>query len=474
MAVARLAVIAALGACTTPSRDQPSTPGTGAGGGTGGVGGGTGGSSGGSDAGDGGAGGSAGDSVGGSSGSSAGGTAAGGTSGTSGAGGAGGGGSGGRGGGSGAAGLGGGGSGGSSGTGGAAGAGGAGGAGASGGTAGGGGVATVAPTLETDPAHHTGDHADDVAVWIHPTDPAQSLIVGDDKAGGVIAWGLDGKELQYLDGAKRMNNIDLRYNFALGGETVALVGVNNATDSAVTFYKVNAGTRALEPAGSVALSRSGPYGGCMYRNPTTKKLHWFVNWSSGIVEQWELTGTSGSVSGTLVRSIEVGSQTEGCVADDELGYFYVAEEDVAIWKYGAESTAGDTRTEVDHTGAGSHAGLVPDIEGLALYYKSDATGYLMVSDQETSEVHVYLREGNNDYVGKFRVGASGGIDEVSLTDGLEVSNFALGPAFPQGLLIVHDGENAGGSDSNHKLVPWPSVASVFGLDIDTTFDPRKP
>ena len=72
-----------------------------------------------------------------------------------------------------------------------------------------------------------------------------------------------------------------------------------------------------------------------------------------------------------MRQFSVGSTTEGCVADDEVGHFYVAEEDVAIWKYGAEPGAGTSRTKVDGAGGGR---LTADIEGLAIYYASNGTG----------------------------------------------------------------------------------------------------
>jgi len=70
------------------------------------------------------------------------------------------------------------------------------------------GTVTVKPVAETGPAHHPGDTADDSCLWIHPTDPALSTLLGDDKDGGVMVWDLAGKELQYLDEEKAMNNID--------------------------------------------------------------------------------------------------------------------------------------------------------------------------------------------------------------------------------------------------------------------------
>jgi len=39
------------------------------------------------------------------------------------------------------------------------------------------------------------------------------------------------------------------------------------------------------------------------------------------------------------------------------------------------------------------------------------------------------------------------------TDGLDISTENLGPGFPKGALIVHDGSNSGGASSNLKYVP---------------------
>jgi hypothetical protein len=61
--------------------------------------------------------------------------------------------------------------------------------------------------VETDPVPHRGDAADDPAVWVHPSDPARSTIIGTDKKGGIAVYDLEGKELQYRPEAK-INNVD--------------------------------------------------------------------------------------------------------------------------------------------------------------------------------------------------------------------------------------------------------------------------
>jgi 3-phytase len=331
----------------------------------------------------------------------------------------------------------------------------------------------VSATVETDPVPHKGDAADDPAIWVHPTDRSQSTIIGADKEGGLAVYDLAGKQLQYrADG--RLNNVDLRYGFPLGGEAVDLVIAANRSTNGIAAYRVNPATRLLEnvPLHEVGAG-IGVYGSCMYRSLATGKYYTFVTSKEGLVEQWELLeDATGQLDARTVRTLAVGGQAEGCIADDELGHLYVAEEQVGIWKYGAEPEAGAGRTQVDSTRAGGH--LTADVEGLALYYANDGTGYLIASSQGNNSFVAYQREGDNAFVTAFRISAGVGIDGVSGTDGLDVTNASLGPAFPNGVLVAQDDRNDG-DNQNFKLVPWDAIASAQlpALRVDTAWDPRR-
>jgi myo-inositol-hexaphosphate 3-phosphohydrolase len=105
-------------------------------------------------------------------------------------------------------------------------------------------VYSVSATVETVPVPGGADGADDSAIWIHPSDPTQSTVIGTDKFGGLAVYTLAGQQLQYLtDGA--MNNVDLRYNFMLGGQPIALVTAGNITNNSLAIYRVNPTTRLL-------------------------------------------------------------------------------------------------------------------------------------------------------------------------------------------------------------------------------------
>ncbi|MCI0662623.1 MAG: phytase [Acidobacteria bacterium] len=313
-----------------------------------------------------------------------------------------------------------------------------------------GALETVNATVETDPVPSGGDAADDPAIWINPADRAQSTIIGTNKQGGLAVYDLKGKQLQYLrDG--QMDNVDLRDGFKLGGKTVTLVTAGNRADNSIAIYQVNPQTRMLEQAAARKVKHElQVYGSCMYRSVKSGKFYYFATSKSGDVEQWELIDNgSGKIDARKVRNFKVGTTVEGCVADDELGHFYVSEEAVGIWKYGAEVDAGTNRTQVGKVGDGH---LYADVEGLTLAYAGDRKGYLLASSQGNNSFVVYRRENDNQYVKKFIIGSGGGIDGVEETDGIDVTTADLGAAFPHGVFVVQDGRNDKGNQ-NFKLVP---------------------
>lgn len=336
----------------------------------------------------------------------------------------------------------------------------------------------VPATLETAPVPSGSDAADDVAIWIHPTNPEQSTLIGTDKQGGLVVYNLQGEELQYLE-IGRVNNVDLRYNFPLGDEQVALVVASNRTDNTLALYKVIPDTGELEDVATRPIDAEvdEAYGVCMYYSARAKRYYAIVNSTrNGEVAQFELFDTGdGEVDAALVRTFTVGTQTEGCVVDDERGLLYIGEEGVGIWRYGADPDSGDERVQVDVTGPDGN--LTADVEGLTIYYGQGETGYLIASSQGNSRFVVYDRTGDNPYITTFQIVANdeAEIDGVSGTDGIDVTNFPLGEAFPAGVFVAQDNRNIDPDETqNFKLVSWQAIAEATDppLLVDTTWDPR--
>jgi 3-phytase len=317
----------------------------------------------------------------------------------------------------------------------------------------------VVATVETFPVSHSGDAADDPAIWVDPADPARSTVIATDHDGGLVVYDLAGTLLQYLpDG--NMNNVDLRPGFALAGGSVSLVTASNRETNTIAIYIVNPATRLLE---NVAARPIQPLllsdGSCMYHSAKTGAFYYFVTSAEGAVEQWELFDAGGRVDGRKVRDLQVasGQRLGSCVADDELGWFYVSEKKVGIWRYGAEPTDGDARVKVDSAGSGGR--LVADVEGLTIAYGAAGDGQLVASSQGDNSFAVYARGGNNVFLARFEIRSGSVVDGAEDTDGIAVSTASLGPLFPGGVFIAQDGQNDGGNQ-NFKLVPWVSIVGT--------------
>jgi myo-inositol-hexaphosphate 3-phosphohydrolase/PKD repeat protein len=325
-------------------------------------------------------------------------------------------------------------------------------------------------TIETTPVLHTGDAADDPAIWRDPIDPSRSIVIGNDKGGALEVYDLSGTRIQrFTDG--QFGNVDVRTGFVSGIGT---------TDIAVTYragirvYGIDPVTRLLSnitdsATGSLPTGIGGE-GLCLYRSPISGAIFVFVNARNGMVAQMALTDVDadGLVGGTIVRQWDVGTEVEGCVSDDVLGNLYVSEEDVAIWKYGAEPTAPTTqlaRTAVDRTiTAGGH--IQPDAEGLTIVYQPGGTGYLLASSQAASDTLnsylVYERQGNNAFIRSFRI-VGGAIDGCGRTDGIDALAADLGPAFPNGVFVCQDDRNTlpgSSGNQNFKFVPLEQVVGL--------------
>jgi 3-phytase len=326
------------------------------------------------------------------------------------------------------------------------------------------------PTVETTPVGSFGDAADDPVIWAHPTDPGLSLVIATDKQAGLYVYDMAGEVVQFLADGK-MNNVDLRDGFNLGGQPVTLVTASNRTDRTIAIYSLDPATRRLTnvAAGPQATGLNDPYGLCMYRNVGSGRTYVFINGDETRKRQWELIDNGdGRVRAELVRDLTFGSQTEGCVADDAAGVLYVGEEDVALWRLPADPDAGDQMTAVDTVA--DNTAVHDDIEGVSIYDLGDGRGYIIASSQGNDTYAVYRLEGEQEYLGSFAVPADGtrGIDGASETDGLDVSSRNLGPGFEHGALVVQDGRNVmPNQNQNYKYVPWSAIAEALALEMRT-------
>lgn len=301
---------------------------------------------------------------------------------------------------------------------------------------------------------------DDMAIWLHPDDPAQSVVVTSDKANGnIVVHGLDGAPKQTI-GLSQPGNIDIRHDVPWGDGCADVIVVNERVDETLVAFRVEASTAELVRIDAGDLEVGGNYGFALHL-ADDGTLHGFTGPEGDTeIRRWTLapTGDGGVQLGETDWSFAA-SQIEGMVADDDAARVFLGEEGVGIWSV-AIADASDAMLVAE---IGDASGLAGDVEGLTIYHRARG-GYLIASSQGEDKYTVLDRVPPHAPVGEFR------LEGVGSTDGIDVVNVALGDAFPTGLFTAHNGSSCcpvvGAS--------WGAVAMDAGLEVDVDgWTPRR-
>jgi 3-phytase len=316
------------------------------------------------------------------------------------------------------------------------------------------------------------DDPDDPAFWVHPADPARSLIIGTNKVkaptGALVVYDIEGKQRQIVSGLDRPNNVDVEYGFTLGGKPVDIAVTTERLQNRLRVFRISpddpvltditGGTRVLADRTG---EQSAPMGISLYKRPADGAIFAIVapkeGPRDGYLAQYRLEDDGkGRVKATFVRYFGVFSgsgEIEAVAVDDALGYVYYADEGNGIHKYHADPTQGSA--ELAHFGK---TGFRADREGIAIYPRPDGTGYIVCTDQIEggSEYHLYPREGEpgrpHDHERLIKI-VRGGADS---TDGLEITPRALGPKFPNGAMAAMNS-----SGKNFLVYRWDDIAAAL-------------
>lgn len=337
----------------------------------------------------------------------------------------------------------------------------------------------VFASIETTPTNSApeDDSADDPAIWINKSDIEKSTIIGTNKKAGLSVYSLSGKELFYYP-VGRVNNVDVRYKQNIGGEIMDIVACSNRSENSITVFSVDTTNGALNrikfknsviPRNKI----NDVYGFCLYQSRLSDKLYAFINSKSGSVMQKEFSkNNNGEFSFKDIRYFRMSSQTEGMVADDENATLFIGEEQKGIWKISAEP--GDLNKKFIQDSKINDSTIVDDIEGICIYYTDKNDGYLLASSQGNFSYAVFERNGNNKYLGSFKI-ENNSLDKVEETDGIDVINLNMGSNFPNGFMVVQDGFNFDNDtlkSQNFKIIKWEDIALCFPnkLKIDNKYN----
>lgn len=321
-------------------------------------------------------------------------------------------------------------------------------------------IQLVKPIYITDPVTHD---TDDPAIWINRADTSQSLIIGTDKdsLGGLYVFDLKGRVIDSLvrKGIQRPNNVDINYGLSLGNHTIDFAVTGERLTSRLRFFSLPDMNEILIGGIEIFQGETGPdfrdlMGVATYKSPKSGKMYVIAGRKNGPTDgtylwQYEVIGKNGQVHLELVRKFGQYSgikEIEAIAVDAELGYIYYSDEGIGVRKYYAEPEMGNEELALFAT-----EGFKDDHEGISIYKLDNATGYLLVSDQQANLFHVFPREGSPSNPHEHALITKIPVSTVE-SDGSEVTSVALGSDFPKGLFVAMS------DDKTFQIYRWEDLA----------------
>ncbi|SNT11360.1 phytase [Sphingopyxis indica] len=306
--------------------------------------------------------------------------------------------------------------------------------------------APVTASGETQPVGTSrADAADDPAIWVDPANPGRALIVATDKKAGLHVYDLTGKDLAFTKGGL-VNNVDV------AGDIIVASDRNDGVNAHLAVFRLDPDKPAIAALGRASAGTGEAYGLCLRKTAPGEPVTAALIVKDGTVRVGTLT-IEGTPAFAVQWEYKIPTQSEGCVFDGDT--LYVGEEDAGIWRLVPNGTTADATlvAPVDNER------LVADVEGLAtIDHKGER--YLIASSQGDNAYAVFRLPGM-DYVGRFAV-AAGDFGATSETDGIEAVAGNFGAAYPDGIFIAQDGDNAPDAQ-NFKIVRWDRIAAALGL-----------
>src|SRR5688572_49130 len=314
------------------------------------------------------------------------------------------------------------------------------------------------------------DNGNDVAFWIHPSDPRRSLVLVSAGTAGLEAFALDGTRAAHFTGGE-FDYVDVSYGDGAGADGGATVVAYDRKQRGLWALSIDPQTLAISAISKSAFQTGGEVTGlCTYRSAVTGDQYAFAA-THGLIEQWKFYVADGEVRGTLVRTIPIGIGAGYCATDSTSGSLYVAEETVGIWKVAAEPETEAERSAVDLVAP--FGTLKEEVKGIAVYRVDAATAYLIATDAGDESYSVYDLAGHK-LLGRFKATAAAGnaeLDAVGESEGIAATAYDFGGAYPSGLLAIFDESNEG-EHGNAKLVRWSAIAEALKISAAKGFEPR--
>lgn len=297
----------------------------------------------------------------------------------------------------------------------------------------------VKPVAETAPGLPDGGakgDADDPSFWLHPDDPAKSLVITAAKGAGLRVYDLSGTLVQRIDAVPdgRYNNVDVAYGLKRpDGSSIDIAVASDRGRDRLMVWAIDPANPAapltditdpdqtqvfptrLSPDGKAEIAnpvadQASAYGLTLWQDKATGEVRAVVAQRNAarLAEQRLVVRPDGRVGHERSRHWDFPTshkgqdltieneddperdwqpQFEGLVVDTDAGILFAGQEDVGLWRVNLTTGKADdkpfyeTRGSVKSPFNNQDSKVARDVEGLALYRGANGTGYLIASSQ---------------------------------------------------------------------------------------------
>ncbi|MDO5510730.1 MAG: phytase [Weeksellaceae bacterium] len=324
------------------------------------------------------------------------------------------------------------------------------------------------PTLSTQPVKHD---TDDPAIWIHPTDPTKSLIIGTDKDtdGKLYAFDLQGKIVRESIPLRRPNNVDVVNDFVFNGKKISIAVATERERNRIRVFSLPDLT-PIDGDGILVFEgeeHNFPMGISLFHDKAASAHYAIVGRKDGpsgsYLHQYKLVESQGKVAAEKVRSFGEYSgkkEIEAIAVDQENGFIYYSDEMHGIYKYSVYPDAANTPLAFF-----GQDDFKRDMEGISIYKKDEKTGYIIISDQQNNSFNIYRREGDagnphsHTRIAVITMSTQG-------SDGNETTSVNLGAKFPKGIFVAMS------EDKTFQIYDWRDIQQE--IDKQTRQNAQNP